>query len=168
MKDGSISVKLAPNLQMDYLQSRTDEQETGADIITNDGFYPDISITEFRNRSRIDGTVTTARAKDALIEAMATVNDELTAFKTTADSTALSACESSVINGESLLVYRYKRAVHCLATANLYERYASYDTTADGEKKMNMLQESINQLRRDARFAITDMLKKHRVNVELL
>ncbi|WP_443091376.1 head completion/stabilization protein [Basfia succiniciproducens] len=168
MKDGSISVKLAPNLQMDYLQSQVDAQETTADIITNDGFYPDISISDYRNQSRLDGTVTTARVKDALIEAIATVNDELADFKTSANSTALEHLPSTVINGESLLVYRYKRAVHCLATANLYERYASYDTTADGEKKMDMLQESINQLRRDARFAITDILAKNRINVELL
>nr|WP_256593564.1 head completion/stabilization protein [Pasteurella bettyae] len=153
---------------MDYLQSKVDEQETSDDIISNDGFYPDISIAEFRNSSRIDGTVTTARAKDALIEAIATVNDELTTFKINANSPALSAMASSKINGESVLAYRYKRAVHCLATANLYERYASYDTTADGEKKMDMLQESINQLRRDARFAITDLISKNRINVELL
>lgn len=168
MKDGSISVKLAPNLEMSNLQTQVDDLGNSNDIISNDGFFPDISIADFRNKSRLDGTVTETRLKDALIESIAAVNDELAEFKINAKNTALSAIDAPQIDHESVLVYRYKRAVHCLATANLYERYASYDTTADGEKKMDMLQDSINQLRRDARFAITDILAKKRINVELL
>lgn len=168
MLDGSISVKLAPNLEMSNLQKQVETMDAEQGLITNDGFFPSISISRFRNLQRLDGTVTETRLKDALIEAMATVNDELAEFKASANSTSLAALPGAEIDGESILVYRYKRAVHCLATANLYERYASYDTTADGEKKMDMLQESINQLRRDARFAITDILAKKRINVELL
>ncbi|MDA5624413.1 head completion/stabilization protein, partial [Pasteurella multocida] len=70
---------------------------------------------------------------------------------------------SGMIGNQSVLVYRYKRAVYCLALANLYERYASYDTANDGEKKMELLQESINQIRRDARFAINDILGRRRI-----
>lgn len=67
-----------------------------------------------------------------------------------------------------MLIYRYKRAVNCLALANLYERYASYDSTNDGEKKMDLLKDSINELRRDARFAISDIIGKRRVDAELI
>ncbi|MDY4279938.1 MAG: head completion/stabilization protein [[Pasteurella] mairii] len=168
MSDGSISVKLAPNYEMGQLQKavETDEQEN--DIIQNDGYFPDMSISDFRNQTRIDGTVTTQRLTDAMIEAMASVNHELAMFKTQYSAASLALVEGSHIHGESLLVYRYKRAVHCLAAANLYERYLSYDSTNDGEKKMELLQESINRLRRDARFAIADLLQQKRINVELL
>ncbi|WP_298667083.1 head completion/stabilization protein, partial [uncultured Haemophilus sp.] len=49
-----------------------------------------------------------------------------------------------------------------------YERYASYDSTNDGEKKMDLLKDSINELRRDARFAISDIIGKRRVDAELI
>ncbi|MCK3658569.1 phage head protein [Pasteurellaceae bacterium Pebbles2] len=168
MSDGAISIKLAPNYAMKPLQSAVENLAEMQDEIQNDGYFPPISISHFRNQARLDGTVTTARLKHALIEAMASVNEELHTFKTTAKHTALLDEISPQIDGESLLVYRYRRAVYCLATANLYERYASYDTTNDGEKKMEMLQESINDLRRDARFAIADIQQKTRLNVELL
>ena len=99
---------------------------------------------------------------------MASVNAELSTFKTQSKHDGLEQITAPYINGESVLIYRYKRAVSCLALANLYERYAGYDTTNDGERKMEMLQESIDQLRRDARFAVSDMLATHRINVELI
>lgn len=174
MTNGSISVKLAPDYEMSAVQKQLENTHSENDILMNDIFFPNISISQFRNQARLDGTVTEHRLKDALIDAMASVNDELAPLKAEYTETAeqdgitLATIPSSTINQESILVYRYRRAVTCLALANLYERYTSYDTTNDGEKKAELLQNSINQLRRDARFAIADILKKHRVDVELI
>ncbi|WP_439291260.1 head completion/stabilization protein [Lonepinella koalarum] len=171
MTDGMISIKLAQNYEMSQLQNAVDNLEQEQDLIRNDGYFPDISISQYRNQARLDGTITTPRLKDALIEAMASVNGELATIVTHPQDNVIATLAdmpSPQINGISLLILRYQRAVHCLATANLYERYASYDTTADGEKKMALLQDSIHQLRRDARFAIADILGKNRLNVELL
>lgn len=168
MSDGSISIKLAPDYEMKAVQKAVESYGEDEDLILNDSFFPKISISEFRNVARIDGTITTARLKDALMEAIASVNDELANYKSKQTVATLSAVENAKIGGQNILAYRYKRAVHCLAQANLYERYASYDTTNDGEKKMELLQESIGQLRRDARFAISDILKCNRINVELI
>ncbi|MGC6246658.1 head completion/stabilization protein, partial [Pasteurella multocida] len=89
-------------------------------------------------------------------------------FRKKSTYATLAEMPSGMIGNQSVLVYRYKRAVYCLALANLYERYASYDTTNDGEKKMELLQESINQIRRDARFAINDILGRRRITTELI
>lgn len=167
MSKGAISVILPQNYEMSHLQNQVENRPENS-LIINEGYFPDIDITDYRNQARLDGTVTETRLKDALIEAIASVNDELKDFKTASKMTALDEIDCPYIDNQSVLVYRYKRAVYCLATANLYERYAAYDTTADGEKKMEILQESINQLRRDARFAIADIQKQQRVNVELL
>lgn len=169
MSDGTISIKLAPSYEMHGVQQRVETYPPEQDIITNDGFFPAISIAAARNEMRVDGTITTARLKDALIESMASVNAELQLLKAKhPTATALNQLDTATINAENLAEYRYKRAVKCLALANIYERYASYDTTNDGEKKMELLQDSIDQLRRDARFAISDLLSKHRINVELI
>ncbi|KGQ36698.1 MULTISPECIES: head completion/stabilization protein [Pasteurellaceae] len=167
MSDGTISIKLAPNYAMPAVQHQVDSLNA-EDIIRNDGFFPDLSLADFRHQARVDGTVTTARLQDAVIEAMASVNQELASLKTQYGDQPFYAIGSPQINGESLMVYRYRRAVTCLALANLYERYTSYDTTNDGEKKAELLNESIDELRRDARFAISDMLKVRRINVELI
>lgn len=168
MSDGSISIKLAPDYEMGAVQKQVEDYGQGEDLVLNDLFFPPLKISDFRNQARLDGTVTTARLKDALIEAIAAVNDELEEFKQRSTSEAFANIPCPKINNESVLVYRYRRAVTCLALANLYERYTSYDTTNDGEKKAELLKEAINELRRDARFAISDILKRTRVDAELI
>ncbi|OOF59348.1 head completion/stabilization protein [Rodentibacter myodis] len=170
MSDGAISIKLAPNYEMGAVQQRL-ETPSGVndDLIINEAFFPDLSLAQCRNQMRIDGTVTETRLLDALIEAVASVNEELAAFKQeNAEHGTLAQIPAQRINNESILVQRYRRAVLCLAAANLNERYAAYDNTNDGEKKMELLKDSIDQLRRDARFAISDLLKIRRIDVELI
>ncbi|OOF45793.1 phage head protein [Rodentibacter trehalosifermentans] len=169
MSDGAISIKLAPDYEMGAVQKQVETDTTTDNLISNDPFFPDLSISQCRNQMRIDGTVTEYRLKGALIEAMASVNEELSAFQQDhAEYGCVEKIPAPIINGESILVQRYQRAVICLAVANLYERYASYDSTNDGEKKMEQLKDIIDQLRRDARFAISDMLKRRRIDVELI
>ncbi|KMZ24834.1 phage head protein [Haemophilus influenzae] len=155
MSDGAISVKLALDYEMGEVQQQLNDYDTLDDIISNDGFFPDMSLAQFRNQYRADGTITTQRLQDALVEGMASVNAELSMFKTQSKHDSLEQITAPSINGESVLIYRYKR-------------YASYDSTNDGEKKMTQLKDSIDELRRDARFAISDILGRKRVDAELI
>ena len=169
MSDGAISIKLAPDYEMGAVQKQVETSPRADDLIINEPFFPDLSLSQCRNQMRIDGTVTDLRLQDALIEAIASVNDELAEFQQqNAEHGYLARIPAQHINSESILVQRYRRAVICLALANLNERYASYDSTNDGEKKMDQLKESIDQLRRDALFAICDFLKIRRIDVELI
>ncbi len=153
----------------DTRQDRISEPD---EIITNNGFYPDIYLNDIRNGMRIDGTITNERLKIATIEAIASVNQELAEWRKTkiTEKTNLTfaAIESEIINGESILVQRYRRAVYCLAVANLNERYRAYDSTKEGHNQSSKLENTVDDLRRDARFAITDILGRHRINVELI
>lgn len=82
MSDGAISVKLAHDYEMGEVQQQLNDYDTLDDIISNDGFFPDMSLSQFRSQYRADGTITTQRLQDALIEGMASVNAELSTFKT--------------------------------------------------------------------------------------
>lgn len=169
MSDGAISIKLAPDYEMGAVQKRVTDYPHADELIINEPFFPDIDMAQCRNQMRIDGTVTHLRLQDALIEAMASVNEELAEFHLeNSEYRTLARIPAPIINDESIYVQRYRRAVICLAQANLNERYASYDTTNDGEKKLALLKESIDELRRDARFAISDILKRRRIDVELI
>lgn len=140
------------------------------EVIYNNSFFPDISLLAIRNSMRIDGTVTTERLKHATIEAISTVNQDLKPLRLQAEAAHgdFYSLNDEEINGEYLIEYQYKRAVYCLAVANLYERYRSYDNTKEGYRKGDELLESAGDLRRDYHHTVRDMLNQNRMIVELI
>lgn len=141
------------------------------ELIRNNGFFPDILLSEIRNAMRIDGTVTNERLMHSAIEAIQTVNRDLKSYRLRANDegkTQLAQYDEEQINGESELEYLYKRAVFCLTAANLYERYRSYDSTRDGEQKAEQLIDTAGDLKRDYHFAVRDILGGNRMIVELI
>jgi hypothetical protein len=138
--------------------------------LTNDGWFPDIDANAARESLRLDGTVTDTRLESALVNAMLSVNAELAEFK--ADRllqySSLANVPAAQINSNSRLVVLYTRAVVCTAGAELVERYRSYDTSNTGHKDADQLNPSIDELRRDARWAIRDLLGKSRSTVALI
>lgn len=168
MSNGTFSIPLTKNYTMPSVADERTRSAIEDVTIPNDGFFPDINLLAVRNTMRIDGTVTQERLQHAIIEAIISVNHDLRAFRANLTAQTLADVDAPKINNESILIYRYKRAVYCRATADLYERYASYDSTNDGVKKMEQLEEIIGDLRRDALFALADINKNKRLNVELI
>ncbi|BBE51131.1 hypothetical protein OYT1_ch1584 [Ferriphaselus amnicola] len=149
------------------------QQPTPADtqVISNGDFWPEIELATLRTDHRIDGTVTDPRLRTVAIEAIATVNDELEAWRSAkmlAGYSTLDEVPAKQVDDTSVLVHRYQRAVGCLAKAMLTERYRDLDTTAAGNKKADVLDPTIDDLRRDARWAISDILCIGRSTVELI
>lgn len=88
----------------------------GDEVIINNGFFPDIQLSEIRNAMLIDGTVTNERLKHSALDAMQTVNRDLKDFRLKAQTkgkSRLSLCDEEQLNDESELDYLYKRAVFC-------------------------------------------------------
>ena len=54
------------------------------------------------------------------------------------------------------------------AWAELTDRYRSFDSSSEGDRRANVLEETIGNLRRDARWAIRDLLGLPRSTVELI
>lgn len=138
--------------------------------LVNDGWFPDIDAHNAREALRLDGTVTDKRLEAALVNAMISANQDLADFKSLRLPlySTLEDVPSSEINEESRLVHLYKRAVICTAGAELVERYRSFDTSADGNKSADALTPNIDELRRDARWAIRDLLGNRRTSVALI
>ncbi|MDT3735568.1 MAG: head completion/stabilization protein [Denitratisoma sp.] len=134
-------------------------------------FWPEVDPAKIREAQRIDGTVTAERLNAALIEAIASVNGELAAWRETqqaAGAATLADVDAAQINDVSIHVHRYLRAVGCLAKAGLTERHPDFDATGKGERKADALEGTIDDLRRDARWAIADILGVRRTTVELI
>lgn len=142
-----------------------------AAVISNTGFFPDIDLADARDAMRIDGTASDARLRVALVEAITSVNRDLIAWRQTQIAvgiTKLSDIDADHIDGISELVHNYKQAVFSLATASLQERYRSFDTTWEGHTRAGNLEMPIDDLRRDARCAIRNILGTSHTTVELI
>lgn len=139
--------------------------------INTDAFWPSIDIDKLRATLRIDSSVTAARLETAVIAAAISVNDELDEWrlaKLAEGITALADFPSMPVADTTKHLYLYGRAIEAATGAEVCERYRSYDTTASGSKKADDEAPTIEDYRRDQRWAIRDFLDKSRTTVELL
>ena len=145
--------------------------QPGGEPIGNDGFFPDIDVDQAYAAMRLDGTVTPQRLRASLVEAVISVNAELDAWKVAQQSfgrKTLADVPAPKIDGKSAHLHRYYRAVLCMAVAWLIERYRTIDATATGDRKAEAENLSVDDLRRDARWAISDLMSVARTTVELI
>ena len=151
-----------------------ENDDTGATvpefIVRNDGWFPDIDLKDMREVMRLDGTVTQTRLKQAVIAAIIYVNTDLQLWQESQKKNhhRLENIPSTDIACESILTINYKRAVYCMAKADLIERYRDYDTTGEGNKKVEWLESSPGEQRRNAHWAIADIIRRRHLTVEII
>ena len=115
-------------------------------VIKNTFFFPDIDPKRVRERMRLEQTVAPARLREAIKSGMAETAD----------------VPADDIDGESIKVFYYERAVCAMATASLYERYRGVDASAKGDKKADSIDSTIDELWRDMRWAVARIQDKPR------
>lgn len=156
---------------MTFVTKSSAQADTPEQPVSNASFWPEIDPAEVRTEQRIDTAITPERLRAVLIEAIATVNRQLADFRDRqiADGhNALEDIPTEMVDDVSVHVHRYRRAVGCLAKALLTERSRDFDTTAAGNKKADQLEPTIDDLHRDARWAICDIQGIGRTTVELI
>lgn len=139
--------------------------------IENDGFFPDIEPGAVREAARIPTSITPARLRAAILGAIMTVAYDLRAFaaRSIADGhVTLAAIPAPQLNGQSVQLIRYNRAVALYAKAELIERHRDFDTTSAGGNQAEELTPTIGELRRDALHAVRDILGKARTTIDLI
>lgn len=139
--------------------------------VESGAFWPAINIESLRSAVRLEGNVTEERLRMAVVNAVISVNDELRQWRATqeaAGATSLAQVPGDQVDGQSRLVQLYRRAVYCNVGVEITERFRSYDATAQGNQRAEDLQPTIDELRRDVRYAISDILGTRRVTVELI
>lgn len=139
--------------------------------LKNDGWFPDIDLTKLRATARLDGTVTPDRLRYSAATAVASVNEELASFQIAALTlgfASLADVPAAKVDETSVKFIQYLRAVYSYVQADLVERYRDFDTTAEGEKLAEKLESRVCDLRRDVRWAISDIRGIRRTTVELI
>lgn len=149
-------------------------QPTGApeaDALTNDGWFPDLSMSAIRKAVRLDGTITDERLTEAALIAISNINDRLASFQAHHQRSGiarLADVSERELGGERRLVLLYRRAVYSTIKADLIERYRDYDSTDDGQRRADQLGPAIDEQRRNATWAVRDIIGESRTVVELI
>ena len=146
-----------------------DVDDGGATVSAGD-FWPVISLRELRLAARITGGVTTSRLMHVTTEAVAHVTEQLQEWQASQQASGYDTMQTvpaMQINEESIKVYRFRRAVYCIARALVIEGYRDVDTTAKGDKDAATLDLQRDDLWRDARWSIADIRGAQRLFAEL-
>lgn len=148
------------------------EQDSGQKIIHSGAFWPVINLDHLRQDMRIDNSVTSSRLYHAAVSVVANVNQQLENLRQKAaalgQETLAATNSKQMINGESLPVIRYRRAVYTYTKALLLEAYADHDATGKTASRADAKQEQADDNRREGHYAIADLLGRHRIDCELV
>jgi len=143
---------------------------TGGHINT-DPFWPSIDLEQLRATLRIDNSVTPARLETAVISVAINLNRELKSWKATqlaAGHTRLADVPDEKVNDVSVQEHLYRRAIEAGTGAEVCERYRDYSATNTGSDKAEETTPTIDDYRRDLRWAVRDFLGISRTTVELI
>ncbi|CAM7900187.1 TPA: head completion/stabilization protein [Klebsiella pneumoniae] len=134
-------------------------------VIKNTFFFPDIDPKRVREGMRLEQTVAPARLREAIKTGIAETNAELFLWREqqiAGGVNTLADVPSDELDGESVRVFYYLRAVTSMATATLYERYRGVDASARGDKKADSIDTTVDELWRDMRWAVSRVQDKPR------
>lgn len=134
-------------------------------VIENTFFFPAIDPKRVRQLMRLEQTIAPARLRNAIKTGIAETNAELYDWRESqikAGFARLADVPSDSLDGESVRVFYYERAVCAMATATLYERYRGVDASARGDKKADSIDTTVDELWRDMRWSVARIQDKPR------
>ena len=160
---------------MSFLATANPPVHGAEPVVGNDEFFPTIDCEALRNDIRMDGTVTAARLKLAVVDAMLAINTELQPWRTEqekAGHATLADVPAPRLGGESAKVHQYRKAIYAHVGASLAEAYRDMDTLPQGAGKeprvMAALEIRVDTFHQQLRWAVADLQGKSRVIAELL
>ena len=139
--------------------------------LNTDPFWPSIDLDALRATLRIDASVTPARLETACITAAISLNRELKDWRIeqqAAGYSELAEVPAEQVQQVSVRVHLYRRAIEAATGAEVCERYRAYDSTNSGNKNAEELTPTVDDYRRDLRWAVRDFLDLPRTTVELI
>jgi len=143
-----------------------------AGLVKGDGFWPDININDVRDVVRLDTTITPARLRDAVRQAMLDIAAALANWRASqeaAGASTLSDVPSRMkVDGVSDYVLRWSRAVYSVVGADLGERLASQSATAAGVDRAQALGQDVLVHQRNVSFAVRDFLGRPRIRARMI
>ena len=126
-------------------------------IIKNDGFWPDLDLSEFQVERAMSPNINDRLLRDAIVSAVVEINLTLEQYKNTQISKGIntaSNCGVVSVDDTSSTVIIYKKAVFARAKADLIGEFVSIasrdDKIGENQKEMKaaLLAESTREIRK--------------------
>ncbi|SHJ71972.1 head completion/stabilization protein (plasmid) [Halodesulfovibrio aestuarii] len=143
--------------------------------VTNEPFWPDLSLAEFQKIYRLPREYTDELLINQLKLGMAWANKQLIDWKNEQIAAGYSSLASvpediqgCALGGETPAVLHYKRAVSNYAKAYLLQHYATINRREAAHNEAKESTETRDTLLTNAEDAISDFLGNNRVDVELI
>lgn len=140
------------------------------EVITNNGFWPDIDPNQFIDEERVF-KVTPPRIRHSLRAAMADVNRQLAHYQheqQQAGRMAWDAIPPQPWQSPGDIQLLYTRAVYAQAQADLLERYRDASATGKGDERGEAKDLAADDYLADARWAIAELVGRQHTTVELI
>lgn len=147
----------------------TDEKVESA--IANDGWFPDLTVSDLQTTYRIPAEYENETVVDAIKQAMIWANRQLKGWKAEkveAGNSALEDVSDEKIGGEAVVVTLYTRAVFCKAKALLTPQFKTMMRRADAKNEGVEAESTEDKFNQMAADAVADILGTGRIIVELL
>lgn len=128
------------------------------DSIANpDGFYPALTVREWKTLLRVDDNVSAARSQEILANAQYLIQAELAAWR--AEQTAPLTLPQT---------HHYRQAVYQRAKAHELEQYRDIDTGEAGSRRAEGLESRIDTALQRSRESLRLLLGKSRATIRLI
>jgi hypothetical protein len=139
--------------------------------IENDGFWPDLSVSEFQKGYRLPAEYLLDMLGADLITAMTEVNADLAELKARWQGAGVSSVESAdttVLPERTFQAATYKRAVYCRAKASLLTQFATIIRRESAENLAKELPERPETFLAFSQQAVRSLQGRGRITAALL
>ena len=139
--------------------------------IENDGFWPDLSMSEFQKGYRLPAEYLVDMLATDLTTAMAEVNRDLAKRKAdwqTAGVTSVESADPMVLPERTFHAATYKRAVYCRAKASLLTQFATVTRRESAENTGKELPERGETFLEFSQQSIRSLQGRGRITAALL
>jgi hypothetical protein len=140
-------------------------------VIENDGFWPDLSVTEFQKGYRLPAEYLVDMLVTDLSTAMTEVNRDLARRKSQWQNVGVTTVESAdttVLPERTFHVATYKRAVYCRAKASLLTQFATVTRRESAENTAKELPERGETFLEFSQQAVRSLQGRGRITAALL
>jgi hypothetical protein len=139
--------------------------------IENDGFWPDLSVTEFQKGYRLPAEYLVDMLVTDLTTAMTEVNRDLARRKSQWQNVGVTTVESAdttVLPERTFHVATYKRAVYCRAKASLLTQFATVTRRESAENTAKELPERGETFLEFSQQSVRSLQGRGRITAALL
>lgn len=137
-------------------------------VVAQDGWWPDLSVAACRTLTGLGTVYDADRVAAELAAAAIEVNASVAAWRAQQPAPSLAEIPTTTVNGTSALVILYTSAVYCLVRARLLEVTRDYDSTKQGHDRAEALEATAESWRQRSTEALTRLIGRPRVTVELI